>query len=829
MKKLIILAIIVFYGNTKACSWYDADYEYFNLFTQSLIPNKAYLPFLLTYSNAFYENKNIQIPDENIKAWQSFFKNELSYDETEALVNKIDIKHLNNLKAGKITNDLFKKLGLGFYTKNKEALDYLIEAKYLQPYMRISFEGDPDSFYETEPSTLKNATQLDYQKTNAALQNLYKAAKNPEIKLRYAYQIVRFNHYTRHFSQAIKAFTTYVEPLKNDTPIYWYALDQKAGAERGLKMFNEANWDFFQVFIHSKNKKESAYKSMFLATDKDFNWLLQKSKTSEEKNMAYFLLAYADYSNPVPLMEKMLANNADSDILKVLVSRAINQLERSYLPIYITCDDPNCKDKDKRLPVYSETYLLDDGKSKDFAAQLSDFIAKARAESDGDFWQMADAYVQFLNKNYSKSQDILSKIKTTDAQFLAEIKKMKMLNDIVSQPKIDAAFETKMMQNYADFFNTAKKKNADSYMDLPDTEAFLRDILANRYFLQAEDGKSFLMNNQLSDLQYNPNSNLVKKVEEFYRKPNKNDFEKYIAKNLNDVGDTDAFFNVIYGDFAMRQADFELAKNYYEKSKNFSGIPRVNYDWSEDMRTESPLKYKPSQYDGFHNISSLIFGHNVWESFQSPEKVSMQAEKMSDFSFIKNNMNKLELAENAIQLNAIAQENSEKSAIANQILGNLLYNTSILGYYRQTFVMDINNENGPKFHFSNSENTFHFYYKNFSQSSFIEPDNFDLSINYYKKALALNKNKEDQARILFQMASAEQGKYYQYEAKGELPINYDDPKWDEKEKQRQAKFDQIKNAQFRTYFANLKKDYADTKTVKGLRSSCLYFDYYMKK
>ncbi|MGS0748899.1 hypothetical protein [Halpernia sp. GG3] len=73
------------------------------------------------------------------------------------------------------------------------------------------------------------------------------------------------------------------------------------------------------------------------------------------------------------------------------------------------------------------------------------------------------------------------------------------------------------------------------------------------------------MNNQLSDLQYNPNPKLVRKVEAFYRKENKNSFEKYIALNLNNVGDTESFFNEIYGDFAMRQADFETAKNIFLK------------------------------------------------------------------------------------------------------------------------------------------------------------------------------------------------------------------------------------------------------------------------
>jgi hypothetical protein len=829
MKKLIFLTLLIFYGNSKACAWYDPDFEYFNLFTQDLIQNKVYTPFLLTYSAAFYGNESSQIPDENIVAWQKYFKNKLSYNETEALVTKIDIKYLNDLKAGKLANDLFKKLGKNFYTNNKEALDYLIEAKYLEPYMRINFVENSDSFYQSEPSNSKNATQLSYSKTIAALSNLYFAAKNPEIKLRYAYQIVRFNHYSRHYDEAVKSFKIYAEPLKKDTPIYWYALDQKAGAERGLLLKNDANWDFFQVFIHSKNKKESAFTSMKLSNGSDFKSLLTKAKTPEEKNMAYFLLAYSDYSNPVPLMEKMLENNADSDILKVLTSRAINELERSYLPIYINCSDSLCKMKDKRLPTFTSTYNMGDGKSKDFAAQLGNFITKARAKSDGVYWQMTDAYVKFLNRDYFKSQEILSNIKTTDTQYLAEIKKMNMLNDIVSAPKIDATFENKMMQNYAGFFNAKPQENSVSYTDEQNTKGFIKDILANRYFLQGEDAKSFLMNNQLSNLQYNPNSKLVRQVDAFYHKTNKNSFEKYIAQNLDNVGNTEAFFNVIYGDFAMRQADFETAKNFYEKSKNFSGVPRVVYDWSENKRTESAMKFKKDEYDGFHNISKLIFGHNAWESFESPESVSMKAENTSNFSFIKDKMDKLELAETLIQLNKIGKGNDQNASEANQLIGNLLYNTSILGYFRQTFVMDINNANGTKFQFGNPESTFHFYYKNFSSNSFIEPDNFDLAIGFYQKARSLNKDKENQARILFQIASAEQGKYYQFENTNKKIIGYEDNQYEAKSNAEQARLDGIKNSTYRTAFATLKKNYSETKMVKDLKNSCLYFQYYMTK
>ncbi|SFI16520.1 hypothetical protein [Halpernia frigidisoli] len=888
MKKLILLLSIILFGNTKACSWYDPDYEYFNLFTQGIIKDKSYLPFLLTFSNRFYGHEHFEIPDESIESWQQYFGKTLNYTDTKNLVEQLPMSELNLFKKGNSANLILKKLGS--YQKYSEGIDYLIEAKYLEPFMRINYVESPNSFYYSASENTKNATQLDYTKTISALILLYKSVENREIKMRYGFQIVRFNHYTRNYSKSEEAFRNYVEPLKSRSAPYFMALDQLAGAQSGLSNGTEANWNFFKVFMNNKSRKESAFVSMKLSDSASFNNVLKRAQTPEEKNMAYFLLAYEDFNDPIPMMEKMFEIDPNSEILKVLAARSVNELERDFLPTYYNQKDTNnlnqnfkdnsekkenvsgkqdnssvkkvgfwqrfinffknifSSDKSKtenkkttdddgellnnsnRIPFFSaNNNLYSDEPSENFLNDFENLTSKIKEKSTDEFWQITSAYLSFLKKDYTKSEEILKEIKTTNPEYLTQINRMKMLNEIVSQPKINADFENKMMTDYASFFNAPKVINTEDYGDLPDTKEFIRDILANRYFLQGEDGKAFLMNNQLSDLQYNPNSKLVKKVEDFYRKPNKNSFEKYIAENLNNVGNTDAFFNVIYGDFAMRQADFIKAKNFYEKAQNFSGIPRVIYDWSENTRTESPLQFNDKEYDGFNNISDLIFGHNVWESFESTENESMEAENITDFPFIKNKMNKLQLAANAIQLYKIAQGNSEKSALANKLLGNLLYNTSILGYYRQTFVMDIDNENGPKFQFGTSQNTFQYYYKNFTDVSFIEPDNFDLAISYYKKALSLSKDKESQAQILFQMASAEQGKYYQYESKNRKVTDYSDKDYQAKSEAEQLQLDQLKNSQYRSSFANLKKNYGDTKTFQNLQSTCLYFQYYLSK
>lgn len=884
----------------EACVWSDPDHDYFNLFTQSIIKDKSYLPFLHNYSERFYRNYTpSQIVDENIEAWRKYFGNQITYSETNFLVNKISLADLNALKKGISNIEFLKKLGPAFYTKYYEGVDYLIEAKYLEPYMRIKYIESPDSFYYRENEADKNASQLHYNTTISSLTSLYNAAKNPEIKQRYGYQLVRFNHYTRNFQAALDAFKKYVQPISLKGAAYYMATDQLAGAQRGLQMGNEANWNFFQVFMKSKSRKESAFISMKLSDSASFNNILQRAATNEEKNMAYFLLGYEDFTNPIPMMEKMYAIDPDSEILKVMAARSINELERNYLPTYYYASENASKDSDKkntaaarqtevqekklsfwqktvlffknlfggekssdttagnaeqnddelfnnpdRIPTYvknNANYYVQNKNQKDFLDDLEKFAAKTKEKSNDAYWQIADAYLKFLKKEYKESSAVLAEIKTSNPEYLQEINRMKVLNDIVSQPKIDAEYEDYLIKKYAEYFvekvSTEKDStdtNAyDDYGAAPSTADFLKDVLANRYFLQGEDGKSFLMNNKLSDLQYNPNSSLVKSVEEFYRKPNKTQFEQQIiAKNLDSVGNIEAFFANMYGDRAIRLADFAKAKSWYQKAQGFSGIPRGDYKkYNPETGSYEKMVYDGFAYDGYNNIPNLVFGHNIWESFQSSDAQSMKAENYTAFPFIKNKMNKLELADALVQLKNIGNGKGAKAAQANQLIGNVLYNTSILGYYRHIFVMDVDNSNGGKYNFwnTNTEKPYQYYYKNFTQTSCIEPDNFDLAINYYKKALNSSTEREQQARILFQMASAEQGKYYQYEAKNQARIDYSDPKWSEKNDAYQTQMRDLKNQKYRTYFTRLKYQFSDTETARQLLGSCTYFDYFMKR
>ncbi|MXV39112.1 hypothetical protein GO491_10565 [Flavobacteriaceae bacterium Ap0902] len=904
MKKILIIILVTLLNiqPMAGCAWYDPDYEYFNLFTQSIIQDKSFTPFLMSKSSSFYEEKGVEVPDDNIQAWKAYFNNKLTFEETKKLVYYISLEELNHLKFQRsLDNPILKKLGYNFYTDYKDAVDYLIEAKYLEPYMRIQHIENPDSFYYSERD-YKQATDLDYDKIHNDLISLYHATKSKEIKLRYGYQIVRFNHYYRNYKEAINAFDKYVKPLNLKTTPYYMALDQMAGAQRGLGLLKEANWNFFQVFKHSTSRKASAFSSLKLTDEFTFETFLNQAQSDEDRIMAHFLLAYQNFNNPLPKMKDIYQIDPSADVLKVLEARAINELERLILADvhYIDhstavdtqdnatknqttkanettkeeklswwdkvvnffkglfgSDENEPEEKEvqplaakkineeeerllnnpKRLPLLENEVVYYNANEQEVGVQkhiadLEDFTNELRNVDKDVFWDISYAYLKFLQKDYAQSQVILNQIFTNNADYNKQIQQMKMLNDIVSEPKIDAAFEEHIMQKYANFFIEEHKEGDVYYYDKPSTRDFLQDILANRYYLQGEYAKSFLMSNELTNLTWDPDFELTQDLEKFYLKENKSSFEKEILAKKLDVEDPSSFFNLIYGDYYARNGAFKKAFLHYKEVFNGNGFLIYEYDqWDPESMEYHTKPFPKDKYNFFNNVSPYIFGHNTWVSYESPEEVSMEKETFAhEFDFIHDKMNKVELMQTLLDLERIAQGNDERAAKANQLIGNVMYNTSKLGYYRHIFVFDINNMNGGKFHFYANDNVDEnnlFYYKYFYTSSYIDSHNFEVARNYYEKALKQSKDKEQQARILFQLASIEQANYYQWEVEQpEIPYTEDD--WYEKKQEQEKDFLQVKRSRYKSNFNKLKQQYADTQVAQELMQSCSYFDYFMQ-
>lgn len=842
MKKYIFSLLTVFGLATQgfACADYSEDYTYYNLFNQEIVNSPQYQPFLMTMDNPFYDTSEVDIKDEKIEDWSTYLG--ISYENAHYLVYKTSKSAVDQLtKTGKSSDSKLKFATAEFIKKHKQALLYLSYAKYLEPYMNHNYIDSGDSWSYVKRSD-KNASQLDNLKVMNVLERSYKAETDVDLKMRYAYQMVRFAHYSNQYNEAIALFNKYVAPLNKKSVMYYYALDQKAGAERAVGNYIQANYDFFEVFSHTKNRKESAFNSMKVTQDLDYEQLLKNAKSNQEKIDLYLLIGFKDFNNPLAAMRQILKLNPNAEQAKVLYARAVNLIERNYLNQYVNGNNWT----DKKISPSKLPSLIQSGYDSDLSASfLNETIAlgkeQAKKTHDRDFWNLSVAYLSTISRDFATAKSHLNKVNSSQSDFELHKKMIEMLMDLNQQDKITSAYEGTIMVKYGDILNfelvypkeytygekifTDEELLKDRFRDLA------KDILANRYFLQGDKAKAFLIHNTIYDLAYNVNWKLLNEIDAFDQKKNKNSFENYLVSNIN-------FYTYNEEDYQYKRqkSKFKLADfiaNYkgtlYLKERKFD-LAKIEFSKiPKDFRIEGTTYFSTqsnNQYNWYSGISNGIFGYNKIECFNCPESEVIVKPYLNEFSFIKNNMNKLELTEALMQLEDLAKKSDEKGVKANYLLANFYYNTTSLGYFRELLSFDRNNENGPKFHgFINPkyeykviDQIFVNYYKNYEMASqYIS--NYSLSSEYVSEALAKVKDPELKAQILFTASKVEQGQFYDYAAnnltENEWYIDFGSPEM--------VKY-KVKN--YRTYFNQL-KSMPNTKVYKEIKSNCKYFDSYV--
>lgn len=696
-KKLLLVAVMLtaLWGKSFACGWDEGDWYYYNLFNQEIMSDERYRPFLLIYGSRYYTNDTLR--NGNIEEWRQYLG--LSYDETKYLVFKASRSDLQNLSKGKRAVDENLSFASADFMKNqKQALLYLAYAKYLEPYMRI-IPGEDTDFYWDLPEYEHNAGDLDYEKVKTVLTKSWNAESDNELKLRYGYQLVRLAHYTRRYQEAVQLFEQYVEPLKMRTEMYYYALAQKAGALRGMGETQRANRDFIRVFANSYDLKTMAYTSLTMGWDNEINFadFVAGAADNNERNDIFFMMGYSDFNNPVNEIEKIVVTDPNAIQAKVLMVRAINMLERRMLLSYVPWGEG---DDRSRYPYLGQ----DDTEGRAFfnqALRVSD-MQRDKA-SDKNFWNLASSYLHFLNKDFELANNCLGNVKSTDADYMAMVKNLTAYIDICRQPKIDANTERYLYDNYANMI-----KGEESYSLNMADNSFIGMVLSNRYGLQGEKAKSFLMLRHVKAIEDNPDESLLDDIQSFLNKKKKTQLEEYIAAtSTTEMANTNNYLAYVKGVLRLTEGDFKTAKGLFEK--------------------QTRLK-----------MSRRLFGHNIEVYYSGDEKDIMRDDYIADFSFIHDNMTEVEVADALMQLDKIGKkEKGDESAKANYLIANFFYNVSRTGYYRQYLRFD--NNNG-------------FSYWKYGPDANVYKNTLELSSAYLEKAKKSAEDRELKAHIVYAQA-----------------------------------------------------------------------------
>lgn len=764
---LTLLLAVSFISILKPCADGYWDYYDYNslILSQELINQPEYFPYLLDINDRFYKSRSvdsISLKNGNILEWSNYLN--IDYDKAYYLVFKATESEVGELLKGNIPkNKRLDFIDKSFIKKNKEALNYIYKAKQLEPFMRI-WGGDDGSWYSYEDSS-SDISSVPYTDTTVDLQEKWKEAKSKEIKLRYAYQLVRLAHYYKKYDEAVVFFDSLVEPLNYRPEMYYYALSQKAGALRGLGQIIEANHLYLEVFSHSQDLKETAVTSIRFNENIDFENLIASAKTEQEKNDADLLVGFISFSNPLVSASRIIKRSPDAVQAKVLVARAIAQL---YFETYGLFRPK----KDQRYPILSD----ESQKNLSPLIHLIEQQAESPVVKNKNYWNITLAYLYFVSSQFDKAEIYLSRIAPNERGYEKQKNMIASFVDVAKIPVIDTEAEDRIALQYL------SKSNLDG-------KDVIISILANRYYIQKEYAKSFMLQNVLLSLMDNPNMVILNDIESYINVKDKNKMAQFLCTRFS-TGLEDKSISITQLIKYMKGMVY-LTANDLQKSKiefNESGI-------------------------SLDTIPSSVFGYNRIECFDC--KDNMEVDYLGEFSYIRGEMNEQQLLDVLLKLETEATENTAKAAKANYLLGNFFYNTSLTGYYRNFLRFGYAGSYRQQFFDPSTKNDLLLGFQYLNTIPPYSDNTTSIADKYLQRAYALASGDEFKARIVFALSKCEQEFNYQKLSKG---FNYWSGSHDHK--------DAWVMISDRKYFKEMMK-YKNTKFFEKVQSNCLYFDYYV--
>ncbi len=583
-------ALVSFPQNIIGCGP-DADpYDYYTSFFHQNLPDaKSYKPFYYTgYTFLYDETEPVTTADVLSKEWALYCGNAVTATDTKKFVTEYSLKDLNALylhieknQPLKIADSVQRNSMTAYFIKSKnlETLGYLIYAKKASPYVT----GGADEW----ESPVRDSVKMDKLIKNGL--QLYNAAKDDFIKLRYAYQIIRLAHYSGRYTDAIEWHDAYAATSSNTSVVKTLCLALKAGALFRTGQNKEAAYLFSRVFAESDVKRISNYLGFNWSVNSEAsrNDYLALCKTDAEKANMLALFAMNSVSHETVSMKQVYQLDPANDVLEVLAVREINKTEEKYLTPLLRNEKGGKTLIFSWIDTVSDSALNEESKAaKELMLFLHGLAEEGKVKNTGLF-ETGAAYTAYMQKDYAAAKKYLAAAKK-----MALTQKVKdqwaltnLLVTISEKEKIDAAFEAELLPSVQWLEEKARSEKEEhiGYNTVHQWQAFYRnlmsEILAQRYHQQGDLYKEALCIGTADYIYATINhysysngvdfvrNNLVSKdIEQLYALLNSkqaNKFEAYLI-NHNAISKTAVI------DFAgtayLRDNDYANAISWFKKS-----------------------------------------------------------------------------------------------------------------------------------------------------------------------------------------------------------------------------------------------------------------------
>ncbi|HEX2935189.1 MAG TPA: hypothetical protein VHO72_07530 [Bacteroidales bacterium] len=407
LKKFLIISVslpVIVVGIVLACSGGDEFEDYFNSFFAPEVSHADdFSPFFRSQnvfygSYGYYDDGSTAFDATNISEWERFFNNTVSEADLQYVVYKSRIGEIDTmiffLKNNQYPVKPYLKqnslLRFNDPSITREVLYYLGFAKRCEPYATYI----PD-YWDDERSDDPRKNTAPMQKLIDAGKRSFTNAMNENLKQRYLFQLVRLLYNSEQYEECISFYEQNKNLLNSESSVKYRTMGYAAGAHYKLGEYSQANYLYAVAYDHAPEFRIIAFQNFHPQDETDWEGSLELAKNNREKEALWHLLGL--YADPLRAMKEIYALNPKSDLLDVLLTRAINIEEESFIP--------SLWESDKNDASYALT-------QQNVNAALLTFIEEAANKKNTAkpyLWNLAAGYLNTIQQSYKKAEDYLKK------------------------------------------------------------------------------------------------------------------------------------------------------------------------------------------------------------------------------------------------------------------------------------------------------------------------------------------------------------------------------------------------------------------------------------
>lgn len=777
------------------------DFNFYDTYPQFFgneTPNKpAYMPFNFIDNELYYEdgywdgNQYRSITDSVNKAfilneWKDFTDGKSSIKDIEALLYKggaTTFVKLKNSKAVAPQNSFADFLS---EKKNRKVLDYLIYAKKCEQNAQENLE-------DWKPENLPQQTYSNATLKEEGLKAIRKA-KNSFIEMKYAFQILRLAFYSQQYEEVLDLYNSLLKNKTDNSVAFTRCIGFRAGAYYRLGDRVKAGYYYTKMFDNSDAYKKAAMISFQWSVYEDnkdnFEAIYALCQNPHEQAVTLSMNTLRDYAPALDNLEKIYALDPKAPGIEVLVNREINKLEKLYFSQKIYSENQlDYPYRDRWYYRYQETsaHKSDslDRKYKPYVQQLTNFIDQLQNDNKTGtpaLWHLCKAYMDgMMHKPEAMNQELAqARQSNMNANEQTTFHVIELLYTLYKSPKITRETEKEILPKLQALNNLANHNYLANYQ----FRDIMRYLIAGKYFQQGDSIRGIYAMAHATSWKVNG-------IRKFFVDEDFQDRQGNVLNNMSIAN-------------LQKVIDFRESAN---KTPFEQWLTSETYYTPETLEDLKAVKYLRNQN---YEAASKIFAQTETGARFFPDPFMPQINDYLELEAKDTSLTftKLTFSRRMAELKEIIHKNpNDAGALYGYAVA--LYNISYYG--KAAYITNYARHSTDEFGYFKSKEDDHFpdYLKEYYRVYTAE--------KYFRKAADAANNPELKAKALWGAAKCWNKRCpYIDEPKGYISQN--------------AYTDYYLNSLRSPYFETLSTNYAETKFIQRVRTTCEYYsDYLMQK